>query len=284
MTAPQPKSILKNRPSDPRNTFQKTKADRALETALYHANLIQARKDIESEILSATERLIDLPLSQSPPYTASNPSRADATLFKSLIRHFQPSDYDALIQERNIDGRCGYVLCPNAREDSGPKGMYRLVGVSKDFRVVKKEELEKWCTEGEACARRAMYVKVQLNEVPAWERGSGVGGQVDLLEEPKDDEGGGDTALVEELEKMDIEERRTNDAERLTFERSNGSAMAAGGLGDITIRENNASQPIAAPTLEMDDLDGRLDTMHLSVEDYIPRHGRPGRPRYDMDE
>ncbi len=55
-TPPQPKSILKKTPY-PATSSSKEARDR--EVALYHANLIQQRKDIELEILLSLETLID---------------------------------------------------------------------------------------------------------------------------------------------------------------------------------------------------------------------------------
>lgn len=147
------------------------KTDRNREIALYHANIIQQRKNFELEILFSIETLIDYPLAP-PPADASNPSPADILRFRDLIQSFQPSDYDSLIVERNINERCGYALCPNSRHREEGSGNYRLLGTSgkaKDFRVVKKEALEKWCSH--TCALRAMYVKTQLNQLPAWDRG-----------------------------------------------------------------------------------------------------------------
>src|SRR4051794_2183759 len=179
ITTNAPKSILK-KPIYPAAKVS-SKEDRDREVALYHANLLQHRKDIELEILLSTETLIDYPLATAP-FNASNPSAADALQFKILLRHFQPSDYDALILERNINDHCGYTLCPNPKATDGAAGKYRLIGKygkAKDFKVVEKAEVEKWCSE--ACAKRALYVRVQLSESPAWER-ENYGSDVDLLD------------------------------------------------------------------------------------------------------
>jgi RNA polymerase II-associated protein 2 len=240
---------------------------------LYHANLIQQRKDIEFNILLSTETLIDYPLAKAP-YDASNPSPTDAKTFKQLLRPFQPSDYDALILERNINEKCGYTLCPNARINDGGGGKYRLTGTNgkaKDFRVVEKEELQKWCSE--ACAKRALYVRVQLSESPAWEReAAGSTVNIDLLDEPKSE----DSAIVEGIEKMKLdegEEEKKQDGADLALERGDKGLAAKNGLVDVKIREKDIQRPAEAPSLSTDDLSGRLDTMHLTLEGHTPEFG-----------
>jgi hypothetical protein len=72
---------------------------------------------------------------------------------------FQPSDYDALIEERYVNGRCGFTLCANAPRPQGPKAPWL------------KNKVENWCSDD--CAKKALYVKAQLSETPAWERRAG---------------------------------------------------------------------------------------------------------------
>jgi RNA polymerase II-associated protein 2 len=266
-TAKQPKSILK-KASYPATTSSKEDRDR--EVALYHANLIQQRKDIELNILFSTETLIDYPLAKAP-YDASNPSPADAREFKKLLRPFQPTDYDELIQERNINEKCGYTLCSNPRVKDGGGGKYRIIGANgkaKDFKVVEKEELEKWCSE--ACAKRALYVRVQLSESPAWEReavGSTV--HIDLLDEPKSTDGAVDESAEANVDGGKEEKRQ--DAADLALERGDKGLAAKNGLVDVKIQEKDIQTQAQAPSL--DDLSGRLDTMHLTLEGHTPEFG-----------
>jgi RNA polymerase II-associated protein 2 len=270
----QPKSILK-KATYPATT---SKEDRDREVALYHANLIQQRKDIELNILFSTETLIDYPLAKSP-YDASNPAPADVKEFKKLLRPFQPTDYDELIHERNINEKCGYTLCPNARVKDGSGGKYRILGTSgkaKDFRVVAKEELEKWCSE--ACAKRALYVRVQLSESPAWEReAAGSTVNIDLLDEPKSAEG----AIVEGLEKLNLDgdqDIKQQNAADLALERGHSGLAAKHGLVDVKIQEKEFRRPALPPAL--DDLSGRLDTMHLTLEGHTPEFGSRRQRRH----
>jgi len=281
-TAQKPKSILK-KTSYPATSTSKEERDREL--ALYHAHLLQKRKDVELEVLMSTETLIDYPLATSP-YDASNPSAADAQTFKDLLRPFQPSDYDALIVERNINDCCGYTLCPNPPRKENGGGKYRMVGKNgkgKDFRVVEKKELEKWCSE--ACARRALYVRVQLSETAAWER-EGVESTVniDLLDEPK----AGPDTVMEGVEKMHItanENSKKQDSADLALERGDTGHAARNGLVDVKILEKAVERKPEAPSLVSDeDLSGRLDTMHLTVEGHTERFGTHRHRHREDDE
>jgi hypothetical protein len=268
-TAKPLKSILK-KTSYPATTAAKPDRDR--EVALYHANLIQERKDVELTILLSTETLIDYPLAKSP-YNASNPSPSDAKTFKDLLRPFQPSDYNALILERNINDHCGYTLCPNPRVKDGAAGTYRLIGTNgkaKDFRVVEKGEVEKWCSE--ACAKRALYVQVQLSESPAWERtAEEYGVKIDLLDEPKSE----GAAVVEGIEKLKLSEvqDKKQGAANLALERGDTGFAAKNGLVDVKIQEKDVQRPAAAPSLDDEDLSGKLDTLHLTLEGHTSSFG-----------
>ena len=272
-TAAAPKSILKKASYPATSSSSSTsKETRDRETALYHANLIQQRKDVEYEILLSTETLIDFPLAQAP-YDASNPSTSDAREFKKLLRPFQPSDYDALVVERNINEHCGYALCPNPRLKESGVGKYRLLGMrgkAKDFKVVEKEELEKWCSE--ACARRALYVRVQLSESPAWDRQTSHT-NIDLLDEPKADEG----TVLNGLEKLQLSggegEASGHTSAALALERGDTGRSAKNGLVDVKLQENHSQRPAQAPSLETAELSGKLESLHLNLEGYIPSFG-----------
>ena len=270
-----------NSSSSPSASPATSRADHDRELALYHANLLQQRKDVEFTIVLNMEALIEYPLTRGAAYDASNPSTTDARSFKQLLRPFQPSDYDAMIQERNINDHCGYALCPRprTREDGG--GMYRLLGMNgraKDFKVVRKEELEKWCSE--ACAKRALYVRVQLSESPAWEREGSQGVEIELLDEPKSEE----DQVVEGIGKMKLESSHDADKMRdnanLALERGE-VGVGKGGLMDIKIRENQPQGQAHAPSFDTEELSGRLDTMHLSMEGHTPTFGSRRQRRHE---
>jgi len=161
--------------------------DRQRALAMYHANLIQQRKDVEAQVLDAMEEMIEFPTEHNA--KANNPSQADIHHFQKLIKPFQASDYDALIEERNAAGKCGYTFCPKPRPTLTRETMqsHRIVrnvigGITKgDLKIVPANQFQTWCSRD--CAKRAMFVKVQLSEIPAWERDVGGENQVTLLDE-----------------------------------------------------------------------------------------------------
>ena len=118
----------------------------------------------QARVLQATEEFLEW-----PPHTqdAANPNGEDATKLKFLLCPFLPSDFDDAIQERNIAGRCGYMLCPKPNRKQPLKARYRLV-IGKELIIVPKEELERWCSD--ECAERALYLRVQLSEYSLGER------------------------------------------------------------------------------------------------------------------
>ncbi|KAH0289959.1 hypothetical protein M436DRAFT_41147 [Aureobasidium namibiae CBS 147.97] len=164
---PQPKSILKKTSShtttldaDSSDTLTtnlkiKPKSDaerKRLDTAIQHAHLIQEQKAIILKTLNSIEELSDYP-------SDSTASASETSAFLSAMVDFQPSDYDALIEERHVNGRCGYTLCANAPRKQGPKAPWL------------KNKVENWCSDD--CAKKALYLKAQLSETPAWERRAG---------------------------------------------------------------------------------------------------------------
>ncbi|KAL8668561.1 MAG: hypothetical protein Q9168_006812 [Polycauliona sp. 1 TL-2023] len=163
-----PKSILKapsaiTRDSPAPSNISREERNRDL--ALHHAHLIQYRKDIESLVQSSIETLLDLPTSSTA--SPSEPSYVDQSAVKEALRPFQPSDYDSLIEERNINRKCGYVLCRRENRRQHKHSNYRIV-TGRNFRVVDSRELEKWCSD--ECGRMALYLRVQLSQEPAWTR------------------------------------------------------------------------------------------------------------------
>ncbi|CRG86760.1 hypothetical protein PISL3812_03771 [Talaromyces islandicus] len=265
-----------------------------LAIALHHANQIQAQKDAEAFILDRILELIELP--SSPSADAANPSPADAAALKAALVPFQPTDFDNLVLERNIEGRCGYTLCPreHRKEDTnakfrimwGPKGSDH--GRGREMRIVSREKLEMWCSE--ACAERAMYLRLQLAEDPVWERRAGDGAtkQVTLLEEARalrktkkavksEGEGqqrlnvAGSVAPGDSLEALTQANSAPSDAEgqkQLAVERGDSnSAFQQTGRVDIQILEKEpdiTSAKVAAPSL------GPGDQTGGSIEGYVP--------------
>ena len=156
------KSILKQEPPVPKPTLseeqnaQAEKNRRNMSIALHHATRIQHQKDTQALILLNIETLVDYP-------TGSPLDTSDTSTFISLVHPFQPSDFDSLVEERRIDGKCGYALCPNT-----PRSV--TMGSSAAWKL-KSQGAEDYCSNN--CLRMALYVKSQLSEVPAWEREPG---------------------------------------------------------------------------------------------------------------
>ncbi|KAM0346630.1 hypothetical protein ACHAPU_005342 [Fusarium lateritium] len=241
-----PKSI-KERDTDPR------------EIAIEHAKIIEHRKELEAEILDNLVILSEYPLVREPSYNASNPSPSDIADFKAHVRLFQPSDYDDLIIERNVNGLCGYTLCARPRRNTGPGGEWKITNGN----IMKREDLEKWCSK--QCARRALYVKVQLNETAAWERAGIPDIEIDLLDDDKSKETDVDRA-ARELGKLKLEEQRqtARDTAALALERGEPSVTRSMNKKIVvTLNEKDAQAPSATS-----DNPEVYDDEHLLVEGY----------------
>lgn len=176
----QPRSILKNSTASTNAPpTSRPVNQRHLEIALHHANIIEDRKKTEREVLESIMELMEFPTSSTA--DPKRPSPTDALQFCERMRPFQPSDYDSLIEERNIADKCGYVLCPRPKRRAPSSAKKHLIDTETGVQIVDKKVLEVWCSED--CARRAMYVKVQLNEEPAWLRKGGVTQPIELMVE-----------------------------------------------------------------------------------------------------
>ncbi|KAF4973637.1 hypothetical protein FSARC_115 [Fusarium sarcochroum] len=241
-----PKSI-KERDVDPR------------EIAIEHAKIIQHRKELEAEILDNLVVLSEYPLVREPPYNASDPAPSDVADFKAHVRLFQPSDYDDLIIERNVNELCGYSLCARPRRQTGPGGEWKITNGN----IVKRGDLEKWCSK--QCARRALYVKVQLNETAAWERAGIPDIEIDLLDEDRSKETEVDRA-ARELGKLKLEEQRqaARDTAALALERGEPNpSQGKDKKMNITLKEKDAKAP--STTSDKPEV---YDDEHLLVEGY----------------
>lgn len=242
---------------------QRTEEDNA-EIARKHAAILQQRRELETAIFLDIERLTEFPLLRTPPYNAAHPAPDDAAAFLRLVRVFQPGDYDDLIEERNTCGLCGYALCAKPRKTFGPGGTWKLVHSGRhDFGIVRKEELEKWCSA--ACARRALYIKVQLNETAAWERVGIPDIQVELFpEEDEKSKGKGkqneaaaaaaptaEAQLAQELARLKLHEERRLAKDRETLALERGDAVAASSSADPDLA---AARSAVQPTAKLMDI------------------------------
>lgn len=243
------------------------------QVAIQHARILQDRKDTEAKILDNVIALLDFPRDASRP--AWDPDPADARDFTSLVRIFQPGDYDDLAVERNLDGdKCGYALCGRRRRRFPGAGTYKMINKGrKDFDIVETRELEKWCSQ--ECTRRALWVKVQLNETAAWERVGLPDIEIELYPEKKDGEdgnggGGGGEALdgsgvnasagegkseperlAVEMARLQLEEDRkaAKNAASLALERGDDAKAAPRRKVDVVVREKTVTTEAEAPSL-----------------------------------
>ncbi|CAK7274871.1 hypothetical protein SEPCBS119000_006393 [Sporothrix epigloea] len=266
------------------------------EIARKHAAIVQQRRDLEATIFHNIETLTNLPLAKEPGTSAAHPAPGDIATFTKLVRIFQPGDYDDLIEERNTYDSCGYALCPKKRRKYAGGGTWKLVNTGrKDFGIVAKGELEKWCSD--ECARRALYIKVQLNETAAWERVGIPDIQIELMVEDADkgvreataSAVPPEVALEQDLARLKLgEERRLAQiASALAMERGDASAVQSldsegehsqrsgfmppmpATLVDVKIVEKKVMVAPTAPTLPTNDEHSVVDdASHMAVEGY----------------
>lgn len=265
----------------------RSREDRNIETALYHAQLLQQRKDVEALILASTESLLDLPTSSTA--DPAHPSSADSILVRNFVRPFRPSDYDSLIEERNINKRCGYVLCPRPNRLQNTKAKYRILngqGKGNDtLRFVEKQELERWCSDD--CGRRALYIKVQLSEEPAWTR-TATDEAVVLMEDKSEIQRGADgkAGLIKKTRILDIDQDGVQLAAQLkalAIERGDGIAPSRScGLTETHIREIiETDGPVLPP--EPPIVDGKTHRLLGTIEGHQSQFSEKKLPGADVE-
>ncbi|KAL1386239.1 Rtr1/RPAP2 family-domain-containing protein [Phyllosticta capitalensis] len=252
-------------------------SDRNRQIALHHATLIQQQKDVEAQILDAIVHLLDFP--SSPDADPKRPSPADASQFKSLIMNFQPSDYDSLLEERKCAGRCSYALCPKPPKVDKNGAKKKFVVRGRDLQIVDREKLELWCSED--CARRALFVKVQLDEEPAWLRRAATSHGLELMidELPSTSE---PRYLNEIMSDLSLNHSDSRDAQALdktmadlALERGEPieSAKSKGLVKDVVMENDSVSAPQPPQS-----------TAHTSVEGYEPRSNPRNLQNQDQDD
>lgn len=234
------------------------------EVAIHHARILQQRKDLELEILDSVEALSWLPLERGAQYCASNPAPSDIFEFKKRVRHFQPSDYDDLIEERSANALCGYTLCPNPKPQPTRGGQWKLANVgTSDFAIVDRKESERWCSD--LCKRRALYVKVQLSETAAWERIDLRDLQIELYGESHFKH---QDPPAKSQQEPSVEQKAAADSAALALERGDVGSMATVPKVELTIREKDVQPP-----MDDEDDEGKAESDrpdHLAIEGYTP--------------
>lgn len=234
------------------------------EIAIQHARIIHQRKELELQILESLALLSEYPTEcGSPKFSSANPSPGDVADFKANIRLFQPSDYDDLIEERNVNGLCGYTLCAQPKPKASKGGEWKLVNVGRsNFDIVNRRESEKWCSKD--CQRRALYVKVQLIETAAWERLGIPDIEIELLGEEKAPE---DTAAkaARDLASLRLEEDRRAADESATLALERGE-QRSGRQFTLAIREKEVKALVEDGVFAED--------AHMMVEGHRPGAGK----------
>lgn len=152
--------------------------------AITHATAIEVRKALEASILNSLVLLLDFPppapSASPPPLSLPGPPQPSgpwpASVVRALkhhLRFFTPADYDSLLEERNVAGLCAYTLCAKPPRLCSNAKRSRLVRMA-DGRWVERKQVERFC--GADCARRALWLRVQLSTEPAWVRRDVVAG------------------------------------------------------------------------------------------------------------
>ncbi|KAM7218134.1 Rtr1/RPAP2 family domain containing protein [Rhypophila decipiens] len=227
-------------PPDQTQTQPQPRQFSILEQAVQQAEILQRLKesgDIRDPVpLEVFERLSQFPTIRGPGISAANPSPQDAQEFISAVEKFIPSEYDDLIEERNILGNCGYTLCPKPRRDFSQEWKIVTTGIARS------KDLNKWCSQ--KCAVRALYIRVQLDN-PTYIR-------------KKDGQAGGKEITVAKIELREEDSKKTGangqttapstpDAGFLTH--SHKAALAAeriGGSGPTMSEKHSAAAEAAA--------------------------------------
>lgn len=288
-----PKSLLKK----PANTFvppsSKPVNERHLQTALRHANIIEAQKQIESEILRSIITLLDFPSSNEA--TAAQPSPNDAARFQDMLVPFQPSDYDALIEERNAAKKCGYALCPKPQRRAPSSAKRQFVNTDHGPEIVEKKVLEMWCSDD--CAWRALHVKVQLLDEPAWLRRGGVNDKIDLKVDNKEAHQEVLPIRLKSEQKLSVPDAREEEDD---FDEEAAWAIADEALAELAtergeqlgkahkateelikdrIQERTDNGPPTAPSLS----NTNPEQAHFAVEGHVPKANVKKSQRDDGD-
>ncbi|MCJ1326186.1 hypothetical protein MMC10_002850 [Thelotrema lepadinum] len=243
------KSILKKTSKDAQNSSDQV-AERNKSLAIYHATILEQQKEIAATVLQSIEELIEFPLRTKD---AEQPDPVDVQQVKSHLSLFQPSDFDSAVQERNIEDKCGYMLCPKARWKQNTKAKFRIVP-GRNVKIVEKGELEKWCSND--CGKRALYLRVQLGDTPLGERASKGDGGLKLYGEA--DEADKDAAQlgVNEL---------TKNLDQLALERGDQSNSFRSKSVSVGVQERALQDSVPEAPSEQGDTDA-----HQKIEGFIP--------------
>ncbi|PSN69419.1 hypothetical protein BS50DRAFT_341668 [Corynespora cassiicola Philippines] len=286
--APPPPAIVAHAPGG--SGADRAPSKRQLDAALHHANLLQQRKDVEKQVLDAIITLMDFP--PSPTADPKRPSPADALRFTESMVPFQPADYDSLIEERNIVDKCGYALCPRPKRKAPSRAKKHFIDTEHGVEIVDRKVLEVWCSDD--CARRALYVKVQLNEEPAWMRQGGYKAKIELMVDNteehrtvlpirlKNDAPPKPAADQDEDDEEAAWALREDALATLALERGEKPGQLSKASDDILqseIKERVATGAPVAPSPANQD-----SQAHLAIEGHVPRADKQKKTKHSDDD
>ncbi|KAL2176764.1 Rtr1/RPAP2 family-domain-containing protein [Thermothelomyces heterothallicus CBS 202.75] len=282
---PQPSSSPPPPPPPP-PAAELTRAERlARQEAAARLRLLQKLRETEVKppVPIETFELLSQEFPRHPDRAASSPHPGDVAELLPLLADFTPQEYLDLIEERNCLGRCGYALCARPRRThDGPYKINTRVGS-----VARTEDLNKWCSD--ACAKRALYIKVQLDN-PSYVRndqgrmvvkldlrdegagggggGGGGGGRSSAAASPRGKEEDRDQ-LAQAMAQLEIDRHKQakKDATALAGERGDATDGLLAGMTrvDVTISERVVDGPHEAPS--------SVEGTESMIEGYKPKNG-----------
>lgn len=253
------KSILKQ-PSAKKKSADVTDQDRAqaekdrtnLKIALHHAYRIQHQKDAEAQILASIEALLELPAA------AAFTSR-EGLAFIQHVTAFQPSDFDSLVEERRIDGKCAYSLCSNP-----PRA--KSMGRSAEWKL--KKGMGDYCSND--CAKKNLFVKAQLSEVPVWERAPEQQPEIELHEDDRPPEDDATARRANRAARVDAWRKKVANGEDLAAERGETTASFRPNqvMADSIIEKRSLGKAPKAPDADVEEF---LTGTGGSIEGFTPK-------------
>jgi hypothetical protein len=150
-----------------------------------------------------------------------------------------------------------------------------MKGNSKgNIRIVPASKFEMWCSKD--CAKRAMFIKIQLSDSPAWERTRGKDKQVRLLEEnvivPLESDAGTDMKAAEKYQAMS--ELAVERGEKILQPVLASTYLQSG--KPLPIRERTSVKTPSAPN--------KAEQYGGSIEGYMPKHQPSQLQRKDAEQ
>jgi len=274
-----PKGILKKPKSPPSLSApppsEPTPLPRERQIAIQQAELLlrQRGEEIKPPVpLEIFERLSQFPETRSPSTSAAKPSPDDVREFVEAVRDFLPREYQDLIEERNCLGNCGYTLCPRPRRKyTGP---FKILPSG----IAKVADVNMWCSD--ACARRALFIKVQLDNPSYVKKDGQMVVKIELADETKQSTqrqpqknasaDADESELAKSVDRLEVDKKvqTTKDNAALAVER--GDARRPAQQVEVTIREKSTTVPAQAPNRDQADQD--VDA-HLMLEGHKTTFG-----------